>query len=56
MPELHANYCFFHRAKNLICKACTQPICLFRDLNEREFPKLSCDFCFLLSIPSVAKL
>ena len=27
-----------------MCKACIQLIHLFRDLNEREFPKLSCDF------------
>ena len=33
----------FHRA---MCKVCTQSIHLFRGLNEREFSKLSCEFCF----------
>ena len=42
---------FFHRAKSYICKTCTQPICLFQGLNEREFPKLSYNFCFYCQSP-----
>ena len=52
MPELRADYCFFIQISiELKIKACTQLIRLFRGLNEREFPKLSYDFCFCCLSP-----
>ena len=59
MPDLRADYWFsihFSIELKISLQGMYSTDLLVSGLNEREFPKLSCDFCFLLSIPSGAEL